>query len=133
MNWIGLSIFVNLLILSVISFQLTSSASFPNPPQRPPSNASPEEQALFWKLLHNYYAIIARPRFGKRFNSASSYTKHSSFIPIVDQDSIGLLSSVYNMDHMLPKNIPNINDQQINLDSFYAFGYPDQRRRRRRR
>ncbi|CAF0763004.1 unnamed protein product [Rotaria sordida] len=133
MNWIGLSIFVNLLILSVISFQLTSSASFPNPPQRPPSNASPDEQALFWKLLHNYYAIIARPRFGKRFNSASPYTQQSSFIPIIDQDSIDLFPSVYDMDHMLAKNNPNVNDRRINVDSFYAFGYPDQKRRRRRR
>lgn len=132
MNRIVLSIFVNLLIFAVISFQLASSASFPNPPQRPPSNASPEEQALFWKLLHNYYAIIARPRFGKRFDPVPSYTKHSSFVPIIDQDSIGLLSSVYNMDHMLPKHMPNANDQRINVDSFYAFGYPDQRRRRRR-
>ncbi len=62
MNFLGISIFVNLLIFSIIYVQLTSSASFPNPPQRPPSNASPNEQALFWKLLHNYYAIIARPR-----------------------------------------------------------------------
>lgn len=62
MNWISLSLFVNILILCIISFQLTSSASFPNPPQKPPANASPDEQALFWKLLHNYYAIIARPR-----------------------------------------------------------------------
>jgi hypothetical protein len=62
MNSIVISIFVNLLIFSIISVQLTSSASFPNPPQRPPKNASPDEQALFWKLLHNYYAIIARPR-----------------------------------------------------------------------
>jgi hypothetical protein len=62
MNWIGVLISINILIFSVIFVQLTSSASFPNPPQRPPSDASPDEQALFWKLLHNYYAIIARPR-----------------------------------------------------------------------
>jgi hypothetical protein len=62
MNSIGLSIFFNLIIFSIISVQLTSSASFPNPPQKPRSDASPDEQALFWKLLHNYYAIIARPR-----------------------------------------------------------------------
>jgi hypothetical protein len=62
MNLIGTSIFLNLLLFSIVSVQLTRSASFPNPPQKPPSNASPDEQALFWKLLHNYYAIIARPR-----------------------------------------------------------------------
>jgi len=62
MNCLGVSIFVNFLIFSVISIQSTSSASFPNPPQKPSPHASPEEQALFWKLLHNYYAIIARPR-----------------------------------------------------------------------
>ena len=53
---------LSLLLFSIIAVQLTSSASFPNPPQFPPPNASPDEWALFWKLLHNYYAIIARPR-----------------------------------------------------------------------
>ncbi len=62
MNWIGVSIYVNVLIFSVIYVQITSSVSFPNPPQKPSSNASPDEQAQFWRLLHNYYAIIARPR-----------------------------------------------------------------------
>ncbi len=62
MNCISVSILINLLLISIISIQLTTSASFPNPPQRPPPDASPDEQALFWKLLHNYYAIIARPR-----------------------------------------------------------------------
>ena len=62
MNSIGASILINFLLFSIVSVHLTASASFPNPPQRPPSDASPDEQALFWKLLHNYYAIIARPR-----------------------------------------------------------------------
>lgn len=62
MNSINVSIIVSILLFSILSIQLTSSVSFPNPPQKPPSDASPDEQALFWKLLHNYYAIIARPR-----------------------------------------------------------------------
>ncbi|CAF3459503.1 unnamed protein product [Rotaria socialis] len=131
MNSISLSLLVNLLILLVVSFHLTSSASFPNPPQRPPSNASPDEQALFWKLLHNYYAIIARPRFGKRFSPASSYSKHAPFLPTANPDSIGLLSSAYNTNRMLNKNIPNANDQRTDDDNFYVLEYADQRRRRR--
>ena len=62
MNSIGAALLISFLVVSIVSVQLTASASFPNPPQRPPSDASPDEQALFWKLLHNYYAIIARPR-----------------------------------------------------------------------
>lgn len=62
MNSINVLILVNILLFSIIFIQLTSSATFPNPPQKPPSDASPDEQALFWKLLHNYYAIMARPR-----------------------------------------------------------------------
>lgn len=53
---------LTLLLFSIIIIEQTSSASFPNPPQFPLPNASPDEWALFWKLLHNYYAIIARPR-----------------------------------------------------------------------
>ena len=54
--------FLSLLVISIFIIQLTSSASFPNPPQFPSPNASADEWTLFWKLLHNYYAIIARPR-----------------------------------------------------------------------
>jgi hypothetical protein len=57
-----LSLFLGILLFSMISVQLTSSASFPNPPQFPPPNASADEWSLFLRLLHNYYAIIARPR-----------------------------------------------------------------------
>ena len=52
----------NVFLLCLLSVHLTTSASFPNPPAKPPANATLDEQALFWKLLHNYYAIIARPR-----------------------------------------------------------------------
>lgn len=65
MNSLLLSIFLSLLVFSIVSVQLTSSASFPNPPQLPLPNASADEWTLFWKLLHNYYAIIARPRLNK--------------------------------------------------------------------
>ncbi|CAF1300967.1 unnamed protein product [Adineta steineri] len=129
MNWLSVSIFVNLFILSLITIQLTSSASFPNPPQKPPSNASPDEQALFWKLLHNYYAIIARPRFGKRSDLSSTYSKHPLYI---DHDSIPSVSSENYMNYMLNENARNANDQPINVDNIYTFGYSDQRRRRRR-
>jgi hypothetical protein len=53
---------LSFLVISIVIVQLTSAASFPNPPQFPPPNASADEWTLFWKLLHNYYAIIARPR-----------------------------------------------------------------------
>lgn len=62
MNFL-LSLGLSLLIFSIISVQISSSASFPNPPQFPAPTASADEWALFWRLLHNYYAIIARPRF----------------------------------------------------------------------
>jgi hypothetical protein len=55
-----LSFFLSLLILSIISVQLTSSASFPNPPQFPPPNASADEWSLFWKLLHNFSFLFIR-------------------------------------------------------------------------
>lgn len=54
---------LSLLLFSIVTIHLTSSASFPNPPQVPSTSATPEEWELFWKLLHNYYAIIARPRY----------------------------------------------------------------------
>jgi hypothetical protein len=56
------SCLISLLVYSIISIQSASSASYPNPPQRPPPNASDDEWANFLRLLHNYYAIIARPR-----------------------------------------------------------------------
>ncbi|UJR30367.1 hypothetical protein I4U23_017902 [Adineta vaga] len=120
MNWFSVSTFVSLLLFSILSVHLTSSASFPNPPQKPPSNASPDEQALFWKLLHNYYAIIARPRFGKRSDSLS---KHRSFVETGPLDSMPSISSEYEMDRF---------NHPVNVDSIYTFENLDQRRRRRR-
>ncbi|CAF1251735.1 unnamed protein product [Adineta ricciae] len=120
MNCFGVSIFVNLLLFSILSVHLTSSASFPNPPQKPPSNASPDEQALFWKLLHNYYAIIARPRFGKR---SESFVKHPSYLETGHFDSAPSASSEYDMDRF---------NHPINVDSVYTFENSDKKRRRRR-
>ncbi|CAF0891271.1 unnamed protein product [Adineta ricciae] len=93
---------------------------FPNPPQKPPSNASPDEQALFWKLLHNYYAIIARPRFGKR---SESFVKHPSYLETGHFDSAPSASSEYDMDRF---------NHPINVDSVYTFENSDKKRRRRR-
>jgi len=62
MNSFGVFILINLFLLSLLFIQSASSVSFPSLPQKPPPDATPEEQALFWKLLHNYYAILARPR-----------------------------------------------------------------------
>ena len=57
-----LSFAINLLICSMIFAHFISSATFPSPPVFPSPDASPEEWTHFWKLLQNYYAIIARPR-----------------------------------------------------------------------
>jgi len=93
------------------------------------SNASPDEQALFWKLLHNYYAIIARPRFGKRFDSSAAYSQHP-FVGIVKHNAVPSYPSEYDMGHILNANIPNENP--INVEQYYTIEYPDRRRRRRR-
>jgi hypothetical protein len=86
-------------------------------------------------------------RFGKRSGSATSYSNHPSFVALVDHDSIPSFSSE---SDMLNENIPNgilfpypywtsnfiylflANDQRIDVDNIYTFGYSDQKRRRRR-
>ncbi|CAF0841491.1 unnamed protein product [Rotaria sp. Silwood1] len=127
-----LSLFISLVVFSIISVHLTSSASFPNPPQFPPPNASADEWTLFWKLLHNYYAIIARPRFGKRYNSILSQSKEPSLLTILNPNfSSSSSSSSYDNDlnYMLSENDHNANDdQKIDFDDLYAFMPSNQKR-----
>ncbi|CAF0810665.1 unnamed protein product [Adineta ricciae] len=75
--------FLSLLICSIILIRLTSSASFPDPPPIPPPNASPDDWIRFWKLLHSYYAIIARPRFGKRSELTMIATRPASRLELL--------------------------------------------------
>lgn len=52
----------HLLILVLVCIQLAASVDYPHLPKMPDEKAPAEEWDLFWKKLHNYYAIIARPR-----------------------------------------------------------------------
>lgn len=93
-----LSIFISVLLVSIVSIHLTSSASFPNPPPFPPPNASPDDWTTFWKLLHNYYAIIARPRL----------IKHNFFLLILNihiSFYIGLVNDM--IQNSCNRSIPN--------------------------
>ncbi|CAF0865939.1 unnamed protein product [Rotaria sordida] len=124
-----LSLFISLVAFSIITVHLTSSASFPNPPQFPSPNASADEWTLFWKLLHNYYAIIARPRFGKRYNSMLSQSKHPSLLTILNPNFLSSSSYDNDLNYMLSENNHNANDdQKVDFDELYTFMPSNQKR-----
>ncbi|CAF2368828.1 unnamed protein product [Rotaria sp. Silwood2] len=127
-----LSLFMSLVVFSIISVHRTSSASFPNPPQFPPPNASADEWTLFWKLLHNYYAIIARPRFGKRYDSILSQSKQPSLLTIINPNFPSSSSSYENdLNYIFSENDHNVNDdQKMGFDEIYTFMPSNQKRRR---
>ncbi len=58
-------------------------------------------------LINNMLFFSFLYRFGKRSDSATSYSNHPSFVALVDHDSIPSFSSESDMDHMLNENIPN--------------------------
>jgi len=131
MNSLILSFVTSLLLLAVVSVRSTSSASFPNPPHMPSQYASQDDWALFWKLLHNYYAIIARPRFGKRFDPILSQQEHQPIVSIFGHQSVPSPSQK-DIKYMLSETDQNADDQRMNSDELFALIYPDRRRRRRR-
>jgi len=132
MNSLSISVIVSLLVFAIFSVRHTSTASFPNPPQMPSHNAPPEDWALFWKLLHNYYAIIARPRFGKRFDPISSEQEHEPVVSFLDRDSA--TSSSRNFNYMLSDIDHKANGRRIDPDEqLFTIMYSNPRRRQRQR
>ncbi|CAF1416583.1 unnamed protein product [Adineta steineri] len=122
----SLSYVISLLIFSIISIQLTSSASFPHPPHFPSPDASPEEWSSFLKLLHNYYAIMSRPRYGKR--SQSIMTHHNqplSLLQILKRDVV--FPSL--LEDEIYENTHNVNDYPNNMDDAYILIPQNWRRR----
>ncbi|UJR16184.1 hypothetical protein I4U23_003094 [Adineta vaga] len=126
-----LSHFLSLLICTVIVIQLTSSASYPDPPPLPPPDASPHDWARFWNLLHGYYAIIARPRFGKRSELRMINSRPSFLYEILTSKPTSSLSSSENdIIYMLSGNSHNANqDGQMSTDDINTLIYPVRRRR----
>lgn len=70
-------IFVLLLVLSVAILEITCSPQMLSPPERPREIRHPNELRQYLKELNEYYAIMGRPRFGKR-NGATGYSDYLS-------------------------------------------------------
>ncbi|CAF1257593.1 unnamed protein product [Rotaria magnacalcarata] len=125
-----LPLVTGLVAFFIISFQLTSSANFPNPPSFPPPNASLEQWRTFWILLHNYYAIIARPRFGKRHDSVLSRSEHPSLVTTLNSNVASPSLYEADLNGILGQNSRHVNvDQKIHFDELYEL-VPTNRKRR---
>ncbi|CAF3313759.1 unnamed protein product [Rotaria socialis] len=123
-------LFIGLVAFFIISFQLASSANFPNPPSFPPPNASPEQWRAFWILLHNYYAIIARPRFGKRHDSVLSHLEHPSLVTTLNSNFASPSLYETDLNDIFGQNSRNANaDQKAHFDELYTF-VPTNRKQR---
>ncbi|CAF0791734.1 unnamed protein product [Didymodactylos carnosus] len=95
----------------------------------PSQNASPDEWHLFWKLLHNYYAIIARPRFGKRtlendvISNQSPPSSPNELLSIINK-----FTDNHHSEQSFPYSLNHIDangDGRIELNELYRFLYPD--------
>ncbi|CAF0796664.1 unnamed protein product [Didymodactylos carnosus] len=101
----------------------------------PNQNASPEEWNLFWKLLHNYYAIIARPRFGKRtVKNDAVPLKSISLLPdqLPSPDQLLSIINQYTDTNQSKRNsshafnhIDYNGNGRIDLNELYQFLYPE--------
>uniref|UniRef100_A0A0B6Y8W1 Neuropeptide Y n=1 Tax=Arion vulgaris TaxID=1028688 RepID=A0A0B6Y8W1_9EUPU len=57
---------VFLLVVSMVILEVTCSTQMLTPPERPREFRHPNELRQYLKELNEYYAIMGRPRFGKR-------------------------------------------------------------------
>lgn len=71
-----------IMIVNHISAQSDPSSELPPPPQKPERFTSKQQLKEYLVKLHEYYAIIGRPRFGRSYNmqqeDASSSSSSSS-------------------------------------------------------
>jgi hypothetical protein len=63
------------ILLSVVIIQVNAT-DYPQPPTVPPKFESADDVQRYLNLLHNYYLVVGRPRFGKR----SSYGQADLFV-----------------------------------------------------
>uniref|UniRef100_A0A0B6YRT3 Neuropeptide Y n=1 Tax=Arion vulgaris TaxID=1028688 RepID=A0A0B6YRT3_9EUPU len=68
---------VLLLVIAVAIMEVTCSTQMLSPPERPREFRNPNELRQYLKELNEYYAIMGRPRFGKR-NLATGYSDYLS-------------------------------------------------------
>nr|ARS01401.1 neuropeptide f 1 [Deroceras reticulatum] len=68
---------VFLFVVSVAIMEVSSSTHMLSPPERPREFRNPNELRQYLKELNEYYAIMGRPRFGKRAG-ATGYTDYLS-------------------------------------------------------
>jgi hypothetical protein len=68
---------VALLALSLMVLDVACSAQMLSPPERPREFRNPSELRQYLKELNEYYAIMGRPRFGKR-NGPAGLTDYLS-------------------------------------------------------
>ncbi|XP_059167437.1 pro-neuropeptide Y-like isoform X2 [Physella acuta] len=57
---------VSVLIVALAVLDVTCTESMLTPPERPEEFKNPAELRRYLKALNEYYAIVGRPRFGKR-------------------------------------------------------------------
>ncbi|CAL1533953.1 unnamed protein product [Lymnaea stagnalis] len=57
---------VSLLVLSLAVMEVLCTEAMLTPPERPEEFKNPNELRKYLKALNEYYAIVGRPRFGKR-------------------------------------------------------------------
>ncbi|KAK3737569.1 hypothetical protein RRG08_062196 [Elysia crispata] len=63
---------VSMLVVSVAILEIACMDTMVAPPPRPAEFRSPNELRSYLKALNEYYAIVGRPRFGKRNGAARS-------------------------------------------------------------
>ncbi|BFZ06519.1 hypothetical protein BsWGS_09558 [Bradybaena similaris] len=64
-------------VLLFAILEITYSTQMLSPPERPREFRNPSELRQYLKELNEYYAIMGRPRFGKR-NGAIGYSDYLS-------------------------------------------------------
>ncbi|GFO39442.1 neuropeptide y [Plakobranchus ocellatus] len=65
-------VLVTFLVASVAILEIACMDTMVAPPPRPAEFRSPNELRSYLKALNEYYAIVGRPRFGKRNGAARS-------------------------------------------------------------
>jgi len=113
MSNISLILFPIFLLLIVI--QTTESfTDVPPPPPRPDKFKTREQLKKYLQEVHQYYAIIGRPRFGRQVPSSVNY-------PMTMED--GLFSSDHHHKQRQPSSLtlPDASSSSSSLDVIFDF------------
>ncbi|BFZ22779.1 hypothetical protein BsWGS_25818 [Bradybaena similaris] len=66
-------VLILLIVLSAAILEVTCNPQMLSPPERPREFKNPSELRQYLKELNEYYAIMGRPRFGKRNGAVGNF------------------------------------------------------------